>query len=136
MPAKKKTAAKKSIKNTNKDIKAKTPQRKESASKKASKKKAEKPEKRLSVVAIPLPQIPKPTPEPEMPSGPLKDCDHCDATGKCAAGEPYDKGHHQMFGSKIRLTSCIECLENAGEHHNSKKLVVCSYCRGLGKIPE
>jgi hypothetical protein len=63
-----------------------------------------------------------------------KGCEHCAGTGKCAAGEPYDKGHHQMFGSKVRLTSCAECLEALGEHRNSKKLVACRICRGTGKV--
>lgn len=66
---------------------------------------------------------------------PQKDCEHCEGTGKCAAGEPYDKGHHQMFGSRVRLTSCIECLDAAKEHRNSKKLVTCRICGGTGKMP-
>ena len=63
-----------------------------------------------------------------------KECDHCLGTGKCTAGEPYDKGHHQMFDSKVFLTSCIDCLEAAGEHRNSKKLVKCHFCDGTGKV--
>ncbi len=63
-----------------------------------------------------------------------KECEHCLGTGKCTAGEPYDKGHHQMFGSKVILTSCMVCLEAAGEHTNSKKLVKCRVCDGSGKV--
>ena len=63
-----------------------------------------------------------------------RECDHCLATGKCTAGEPYDKGHHQMFGSKVILTSCFDCLEAAGEHRNSKKLVKCRICGGTGMV--
>jgi hypothetical protein len=66
---------------------------------------------------------------------PQEECEHCEGRGKCSAGEPYDPGHHQSFAPKIRLTSCIECLEAAGEHHNSKKLVVCHVCGGTGKVP-
>jgi hypothetical protein len=64
----------------------------------------------------------------------MKDCEHCEGIGKCTAGEPYDKGHHQMFGSKVMLTSCMDCLEVAGEHGNSKKIVACRVCKGTGKV--
>lgn len=64
----------------------------------------------------------------------LKECEHCLGTGKCTAGEPYDKGHHQMFGSKVILTSCFACLEAGGEHHNSKRLVKCRVCGGTGNV--
>jgi hypothetical protein len=63
-----------------------------------------------------------------------KECEHCLGTGKCTAGEPYDKGHHQVFGSKVILTSCVDCLEAAGEHSNSKKLVFCRICGGTGEV--
>ena len=64
----------------------------------------------------------------------LVDCTHCDGTGKCAAGQPYDKMHHQGVFARVRLTSCLECLEAAGEHRNSKKLVDCRFCKGTGKV--
>ncbi len=67
---------------------------------------------------------------------PQKDCEHCEGNGKCTLGEPYDPGHHQSFGAKIRLTSCMDCLEAAGEHHNSEKLVKCRICGGTGKVPQ
>ncbi len=64
----------------------------------------------------------------------LKDCEHCEGIGKCTAGEPYDKGHHQMFGSRVILTSCPDCLDAAQEHRNSKKIVACRICQGTGKV--
>ena len=64
----------------------------------------------------------------------MKECEHCEGIGKCTGGEPYDKGHHQMFGSKVMLTSCMDCLEEAGEHGNSKKIVACRVCKGTGKV--
>lgn len=64
----------------------------------------------------------------------LVDCTHCDGTGKCAAGQPYDKMRHQGVFARIRLTSCWECLEAAGERRNSKKLVNCRLCGGTGKV--
>lgn len=75
-------------------------------------------------------------PEPPKPKPPKLgiDCEHCDATGICAAGTPYDRSHGQMFGAKVRMTSCPECLEAAGEHSNSKKLVKCRICDGDGKV--
>jgi len=63
-----------------------------------------------------------------------RECDHCQGVGKCTAGEPYDKGHHQMFGARVMMTSCVDCLEAAGEHRNSKKLVACRICGGTGKM--
>jgi hypothetical protein len=80
--------------------------------------------------------------EPEIERPPEKpkkeklgiDCEHCEGTGVCAAGTPYDKSHGQMFGAKIRMTSCVECLLASGEHRNSKKLVNCRICEGDGKI--
>ena len=66
----------------------------------------------------------------------LVDCTHCDATGTCAAGQPYDKSHHQGIFNKVILTSCQECLVAAGESHNSKKLVDCRFCKGTGKVPK
>ena len=73
-------------------------------------------------------------PEEIRPDVAMKDCEHCEGIGKCTAGEPYDKGHHQMFGSKVMLTSCMECLEASGEHGNSKKIVACRVCKGTGKV--
>ncbi len=79
--------------------------------------------------------VPKKAVEPEVMSDvKLKDCEHCEGIGKCTAGEPYDKGHHQMFGSKVILTSCPDCLESAMEHRNSKKIVACRICHGTGKV--
>jgi hypothetical protein len=136
MPAKKKAAVNKSAKKAVKPEKKKPNPKKKEPPKKDAKKKAAKIEKPQPLISIPIAPPPRPEPEMEIHMGPMKDCDHCDATGKCAAGQPYDKGYNQMFGSKIRLTSCIECLEAAGEHHNSKKLVTCSFCKGSGKVPE
>jgi hypothetical protein len=67
---------------------------------------------------------------------PQKDCEHCEGTGKCTAGEPYDPSHHQSITPQVRLTSCQDCLEAAGEHRNSKKLVACRICGGTGKVAE
>jgi hypothetical protein len=39
-----------------------------------------------------------------------------------------------MFGAQVRLTSCPECLQAAGEHTNSKKLVTCRICGGDGQV--
>ena len=78
---------------------------------------------------------PKKVEEPKVkPDVNLKECEHCQGVGKCTAGEPYDKGHHQMFGAKVMLTSCMDCLEAAGEHRNSKKIVQCRVCKGTGKV--
>ncbi len=78
----------------------------------------------------------KPSSRKEEQSVPQKECEHCEGAGKCTAGEPYDPSHHQSMTPKIRLTSCVDCLEAAGEHVNSKKLVVCRICGGTGKVPE
>jgi hypothetical protein len=72
--------------------------------------------------------------EEEIEETPEKECEHCLGAGKCTAGEPYDKGHHQVFGSKVILTSCPDCLEADGEHRNSKKLVACRICGGTGQV--
>ncbi len=91
------------------------------------------PEKKFAPTPAPEPPVqPTPPPPPKKKLG--INCEHCDATGICAAGTPYDKSHGQMFGAKPRMTSCVECLEAAGEHRNSKKLVNCRYCDGDGKI--
>jgi hypothetical protein len=115
MPAKKKAALKKIAKKTS---------AKKAATKKATPKKA-----------APKKAIPKKVEEPELKSEVnLKECEHCRGVGKCTAGEPYDRGHHQMFGAKVMLTSCFDCLEAAGEHRNSKKIVKCRICGGTGKV--
>ena len=72
----------------------------------------------------------------EKATAPQKDCEHCEGTGKCTAGEPYDPGHHQSVTPQVRLTSCVDCLSAAGEHGNSKKIVVCRICGGTGKVQE
>jgi len=92
-------------------------------------------EKKEKIVPIPEPQ-PEPVIEkkPEKPKKQGIRCEHCDGTGVCAAGSPYDKSHGQMFGAKVRLTSCTECLLVAGEHKNSKKLVDCRFCGGDGEV--
>ncbi len=158
MPAKKKASGKKAAKKkaaAKKKVSKKTPVKKAvkkaPAKKKVSKKKAVKkavkkkvPEKKTVEEAVKKKEIietaPEPQPEPvveKQPEKPKKQgipCEHCDATGVCAAGTPYDKTHGQMFGAKVRLTSCPECLEAAGEHSNSKKLVNCRICGGDGEV--
>lgn len=120
MPAKKKAALKKIAKKT--------------ATKKAAAKKAT-PKKAAPKKAMPPKAVPKKVEEPELkPEVTLKECEHCRGVGKCTAGEPYDKGHHRMFGAKVMLTSCFDCLEAAGEHRNSKKIVKCRICGGTGKV--
>ena len=142
MPAKKvakKTAAKKSAKKPapKKSTPAKAPSKK--AVPKAKAKPAPKPAAKPEPKPISQPVV-KPTPPPVAEhddfefDGPTKECEHCDGIGKCTSGEPYDKGHHQMFGAKLMLTSCAICLDAAGEHANSKKLVACSFCKGTGRV--
>jgi hypothetical protein len=145
MPAKKKTkksAAKKAVKKAATKKKATA---KKAAKKTTKKKAAKKTSKIATIFKKPKPEEPvavKPPAEPVVEKPPEKpkkeksgiDCEHCDATGICAAGTPYDKSHGQMFGAKIRMTSCIECLLAAGEHRNSKKLVNCRLCDGDGKV--
>jgi hypothetical protein len=75
-------------------------------------------------------------PQPPIDPKDLVDCTHCDVTGTCAAGQPYDKAHHKGVFNKMRLTSCQECLVASGESHNSKKLVDCRFCKGTGKVPK
>lgn len=149
MPAKKKTkktakkkAAKKKV--SGKAV-GKTKSRKETAKKEGPKASAKK--QPLKAVAPPVTeepavagQSPRPVREIEKPPDKPKkeklgiDCEHCEGTGVCAAGTPYDKSHGQMFGAKVRMTSCVECLLAAGEHRNSKKLVKCRICEGDGKV--
>jgi len=154
MPVKKKTPAKKAAKKkaapkkkVAKKKAAKKPAKK-AATKKAVKKavsKKKEVKKKLSPKApkaAPLAtkeplSAPPPIPAEEKPVKKEKQgipCTHCDGTGVCAAGSPYDKSHGQMFGAKVRLTSCQECLAAAGEHSNSKKLVDCRVCDGDGEI--
>ena len=61
-------------------------------------------------------------------------CVHCEGTGKCAAGVPYDKEHHQAIFREERLTSCGDCLEAAGKSRKAKKMVTCRFCKGTGKV--
>ena len=131
-PAKKKIATRKSA--AKKVAKKKSPpktEKKTAASKMTAKRPVEKPEPVL------IPQQAKPEPAPvkkiKKPKQGIK-CDHCAGTGVCAAGLPYDKSHGQMFGAKMRITSCPECLAEAGEHANSKKLVDCRICDGDGEV--
>mgnify|MGYP000110391872 CR=1 FL=1 len=70
------------------------------------------------------------------PTAELVECSHCEGTGKCAKGHPYDKGRHQGLFADFRLTSCFECLDAAGESRNTKKLIVCRICHGTGKVPK
>jgi hypothetical protein len=100
--------------------------------KKAAKKKAVP--KKVAKKAVKKPVTKKVEEPGYKPNAAIKECEHCEGVGKCTAGEPYDKGHHQMFGAKVMLTSCIDCLEAAGEHRNSKKIVACRICGGAGKI--
>jgi|GEM_PF-1566540 len=151
MPAKKKSknaAAKKTVaKKTVKKAAPKSQPKKAKPGKAAKKALSKKPVKVKSTipkaVEKPRPQPVMeekvkvaPAPEPPKPKPPKLgiDCEHCDATGICAAGTPYDKSHGQMFGAKVRMTSCAECLMAAGEHSNSKKLVKCRICDGDGKV--
>ena len=151
MPAKKK-AKKPARKKATKKAATKKKVAKKKAAKKVAKKKIAKevaPEKEAGKEAIPQkpepekPVVAEPPPvEPVVEKPPDKpkkkklgiDCEHCDGTGVCAAGTPYDKSRGQMFGAKIRMTSCIDCLLAAGEHRNSKKLVNCRTCDGDGKV--
>jgi hypothetical protein len=140
MPAKKKAAAKKTAKKapakmaTPKKTAKKVSPKQESPVKKAAPKKAAPPR-----VLEPAPQrIPKPIEthleEHHEETGDMVECEHCLGAGKCTAGEPYDKGHHQVFGAKLIMTSCFDCLEATGEHRNSKKLVGCRICSGRGLV--
>ncbi|UCC79404.1 MAG: hypothetical protein JSW64_14205 [Candidatus Zixiibacteriota bacterium] len=146
--AKKKAAAKKKVSKKTPAKKAvkKAPAKKKAAKKKAVKKAAKKKVTKKKTVekAVKEKELIEPGPEPQpepviekQPEKPKKQgipCEHCDATGVCAAGTPYDKTHGQMFGAKVRLTSCPDCLLAAGEHTNSKKLVDCRICDGDGEV--
>jgi hypothetical protein len=139
MPAKKKAAAK-----TAKKAPAKKAAPKQTA-KKASPKKESPVKKAIPKKVVP-PRVFEPAPrkapahiethleEHHEETGDMIECEHCLGAGKCTAGEPYDKGHHQMFGAKLILTSCFDCLEASGEHRNSKKLVGCRVCGGRGRV--
>jgi hypothetical protein len=141
MPAKKK--AKKSA--VKKAATKKKVTKKKTAKKAAKKKTAKKTSKIAAIFKKRKPEEPvavEPPAEPAVEKPPEKpkkeklgiDCEHCDATGICAAGTPYDKSRGQTFGAKIRMTSCVDCLLAAGEHRNSKKLVDCRLCDGDGKV--
>lgn len=149
MPAKKKAKKAAKKKAARKKVAGKavssTKSGKKAAKKKAPKATAMKESPRMAAPApSEEPAIPNesPGPEPEIERPPEKpkkeklgiDCEHCDGTGVCAAGTPYDKSHGQMFGAKVRMTSCVDCLLAAGEHRNSKKLVSCRICEGDGKV--
>jgi hypothetical protein len=150
MPAKKKAKRKVKKKAAEKKVRGKAGTKKKSTKKAAKKKspktggKKESPKKKLSTPVSREPVVvsepPKPEPAIEMPPDKPKkeklgiDCEHCEGTGVCAAGTPYDKSHGQMFGAKVRMTSCVDCLLAAGEHRNSKKLVNCRICEGDGKV--
>lgn len=148
MPGKKKTKkavgktaakkmAKKSVKKATKKALKKTVASGTPKQKSVAKKKPPKPIQKQRIEIERTPEPPKVTPPPPPPEPKKKlgiDCEHCDATGICAAGTPYDKSHGQTFGAKVRMTSCPDCLEAAGEHRNSKKLVKCRICEGDGKI--
>jgi hypothetical protein len=149
MPAKKKTKKTAKKKATGKKAAGKAVSKTKSGEKTAQKKGPKTTAKRepLKSVATPVTDKPlvadeSPRPEREIEKSPEKpkkekqgiDCEHCEGTGVCAAGTPYDKSHGQMFGAKVRMTSCVECLLASGEHRNSKKLVKCRICEGDGKV--
>jgi len=154
--AKKKAGVKKKAV-TKKNAAAKKKVAKKKAVKKPAKKAASKKEAKKPVVKKKQPQktvtkkapkeTPKPLIEPTPPPPPIPveekpvkkekqgiPCTHCDGTGVCAAGSPYDKTRGQIFGAQVRLTSCPDCLQAAGEHSNSKKLVDCNVCGGDGEV--
>ncbi len=133
---KKKTAVKKTAKKVAKKAVKKSAPKKAAQKKTVPKKPLKKPKTKPVVEKkIVVPPPPEPAPPPPPPKKKLGiDCDHCDATGICAAGTPYDKSRGQTFGAKTRMTSCAECLDIAGEHKNSKKLVKCRLCDGDGKV--
>jgi hypothetical protein len=133
MPAKKKAAGKMKKAPAKKAVPKK--KAKQASTKKESPVKKAVP---LKTIVPPPARIPEPLDthlgEHHEETGPMVECEHCLGAGKCTAGEPYDKGHHQMFGAKLILTSCFDCLESAGEHRNSKKLVACRICDGRGMV--
>ena len=71
---------------------------------------------------------------PETKEKELIECTHCEGTGRCAAGEPYEKDHHQGVFKEERLISCMECLEAAGKSRKAKRMVNCRFCKGTGKV--
>jgi hypothetical protein len=143
MPGKKKAAQKPAAKKTPTKKAAKKSDKK--AVKKVAPAKKPAPKKAVPHQAVPQRVI---EPAPMRAPAPIQEqveehqedttgmveCDHCLGAGKCTAGEPYDKGHHHVFGAKLILTSCFDCLEAAGEHRNSKKLVACRICGGRGLV--
>jgi len=135
---KKKVVKKKGAKKTAKKVATKKAVKKAVSKKKEVKKKLLQKAPKAAPLATKEPiSAPPPIPAEEKPVKKEKKgipCTHCDGTGVCAAGSPYDKSHGQMFGAKVRLTSCQECLAAAGEHSNSKKLVDCRICDGDGEI--
>jgi len=142
MPAKKKATAKKKTTTKKKIVKkavAKKATKKVTAKKSVVKKKVVKkktaPKKKVVKAAPPPPPPPPPKVEkkPKQPKQGIP-CKHCDTTGVCAAGDAYDKSRGMVFGAKTRIRSCPECLIEAGQHKNSKKLVDCRLCDGDGEI--
>lgn len=135
---KKKTAAKKKLaqKAAPKKAVKKVTVKKKAVKKAATKKQAKKQALLKPIEKKTLPPVLVIVKKPEKVKKPKQgiSCDHCDATGVCAAGAPYDKSRGQLFGAKTRLTSCVECLHEAGAHKNSKKLIACRLCDGDGEI--
>ena len=157
---KKKTAAKKKASPKKKAVSAK----KKATKKKATAKKAVSKPKAAAKKVTPIeevPVIPPPPPPMEMPSGgqetsegdqelptiepepsappidvEMVECEHCLGVGKCTTGDVFDKDRHQSIFQEPRLTSCPDCLEAAGKARNSKKIVVCRFCKGTGKVPK
>jgi hypothetical protein len=141
MPAKKAAAKKtgKPAKTKAKPKAASKPKPKTKPAKIVSPKPKKQFEKKPVIAPTPKPKpvfVPAPIAPPEPPIDPkdLIECEHCDGTGKCAAGQPYDKSHHQGIFGKLILTSCMDCLVASSESHNSKKMVDCRFCRGTGKV--
>lgn len=152
--AAKKTVKKAAKKQAKKAVKKAVKKTAKKSVKKAVKKAVEKPvqpveekievkpvEEVKPVVETPV-DLPRPEPvniesKPEQPAEvspkELVDCSHCDATGICAAGNPYDRDRHQGLFRQDLLTSCHECLEAAGKSRKVKKMVSCRFCNGTGK---
>lgn len=131
MPAKKMSASSKTSKKASGAKLTKKTAAKKTAKDKNKAKPASKPSPSKETHLTREPVTPSPAPTVE-----LIECDHCEGSGKCAKGTPYDKGHHQGLFADVRLTSCFECLDAAGESRNTKKLIVCRICKGTGKVPK
>lgn len=132
----KKAAAKPARKTIKKAAKKAAPQKaaKSRPVKAPAEKKVVAPRVAEPVIIQPEPQvIPTQPPAPAEPKE-LIECEHCQGIGKCSAGSPFDRGHHQGLFREDILTSCHECLLAAGKALNSKKLVACRFCGGTGKV--